>query len=223
MRRIINKGISEAQILKAAGSLVSGGIPNLKIYFMVGLPWEAMEDVQAIVALTGKIKQQFLEASRKMKRIGSITVSLNAFVPKPFTPFQWCPMDDRRNLREKLKFIRKALQRVPNIRVQAENLRWSYVQALLARGDRRVAELLKEVHAADGNWARTFKESRVDPDFYITRQRTFDERLPWSFIDHGLSKRFLENEYRRAEKEKVSPVCALTECQACGVCRGVPE
>jgi radical SAM superfamily enzyme YgiQ (UPF0313 family) len=222
MRRIINKGLTEAQILTAAGLLVAGGIPNLKLYFMVGLPWETERDVQAIVALTGKIKQHFLDASRKMKKIGSITVSLNAFVPKPFTPFQWCPMDDRNTLRAKIKTVRKALQKIPNVRVQAENLRWSYVQALLSRGDRRVAELLKLAHAHDANWSRTFKEAAIDPEFYITRERKISERLPWSFIDHGLSKAFLENEYRRAEKEKGSPVCPLEGCQACGVCRGGP-
>jgi len=221
MRRIINKGLSEAQILKAAEMLVAGGIPNLKLYFMVGLPWETESDVLAIVALTEKIKQQFLDASRKMKKIGSITVSLNAFVPKPFTPFQWCPMDDRKSLQAKIKTVRKALQKIPNVRLQAENLRWSYVQALLARGDRRVAELLKHAHTLDGNWSRTFKETAVDPDFYITRERNIGERLPWSFIDHGLSRAFLESEYRRAEKAKASPACPLEGCQVCGVCRGV--
>ena len=218
MRRIINKGISEAQILKAAEKLVAGGIPNLKVYFMVGLPWETEADVRAIVELTGKIKQQFLKTSRKMKKIGSITVSLNAFVPKPFTPFQWCPMDDRKSLQSKIKTIRKALQKIPNVRVQAENLRWSYIQALLARGDRRVSRLLKQAHAGGGNWSRTFKETAVDPDFYVTRERSTDERLPWGFIDHGLKKAFLVREYQRAGAGKTSADCPLDNCHLCGIC-----
>ena len=218
MRRIINKGISEAQILKAAEKLVAGGIPNLKVYFMVGLPWETEADVRAIVELTGKIKQQFLKTSRKMKKIGSITVSLNAFVPKPFTPFQWCPMDDRKSLQSKIKTIRKALQKIPNVRVQAENLRWSYIQALLARGDRRVSGLLKQAHAGGGNWSRTFKETAVDPDFYVTRERSTDERLPWGFIDHGLKKAFLVREYQRAGAGKTSADCPLDNCHLCGIC-----
>ncbi len=218
MRRIINKGISEAQILKAAEILVAGGIPNLKVYFMVGLPWETDQDVRAIVELTGKIKQRFLEASRKQKKIGSITVSLNAFVPKPFTPFQWCPMDDRKSLRTKIKTVRKALQKIPNVRVQAENLRWSYIQAVLARGDRRVSGLLLQAHANDGNWSRTFKETTLDPDFYVTRERSADERLPWEFIDHGLKKAFLVKEYQRARAGKTSRDCPLDNCHLCGIC-----
>ncbi len=194
MRRIINKGISEKQILRAAKALVAGGIPNLKLYYMVGLPWETEQDVLSIVELTKKVKEQFLEASRENRKIGTITVSLNSFVPKPFTPFQWSPMDDRKTLRAKIKTVRRALQKIPNIRVQAENLRWSYIQALFARGDRRVSSLIKSAHTHDGNWARTFKEAALDPDFFVTRERATSERLPWSFIDHGLKQSFLVNE-----------------------------
>jgi radical SAM superfamily enzyme YgiQ (UPF0313 family) len=218
MRRIINKGMTEPQILAAAAALVAGGIPNLKLYFMVGLPWETDGDVEAIVALTRKLKSQFLEASRPRKRIGTITVSLNAFVPKPFTPFQWCPMEPRKTLQAKLKKLRKALQKIPNVRVQAENLRWSYIQALFARGDRRVAAFLKDAHRHNGNWARTFKEADLDPDFFVTRARTTAERLPWEFIDHGLKRDFLANEFRRARDGKTSPACPREKCHLCGIC-----
>ena len=218
MRRIINKGISETDILTAAEALVTGGIPNLKLYFMVGLPWETTADVDAIVGLTQHIKARFLEASRSRKKIGTITVSINAFVPKPFTPFQWCAMEDRRTLQSKIKTLRKTLQKIPNVRVQAESLRWSYIQALLARGDRRVAALLQSAHANGGNWAQTFKESDQDPDFYVTRERETAEYLPWEFIDHGLKRAFLVNEYHRAQEAKTTPACTLENCHLCGLC-----
>lgn len=218
MRRIINKGISEPEILTATEALVTGGIPNLKLYFMVGLPWETAADVEAIVGLTKKIKARFLAASRSRKKIGTITVSINAFVPKPFTPFQWCPMEDRRTLKNKIKTLRKVLQKIPNVRVQAENLRWSYIQALFARGDRRVAALLKSAHANGGNWAQTFKETDQDPDFYITRTRETSENLPWEFIDHGLKRAFLVSEHRRAREAKTTPACTLENCHLCGIC-----
>jgi len=218
MRRIINKGISEPDILAAAEALVRRGIPNLKLYFMVGLPWETAADVDAIIALTSSIKARFLEASRSRKKIGTITVSINAFVPKPFTPFQWCPMEDRRTLQGKIKTLRKALQKIPNIRVQAENLRWSYIQALFARGDRRVAALLKSAHVNGGNWAQTFKETDQDPDFYVTRKRETSEHLPWEFIDHGLKRAFLVSEYHRAREAKTTPACTLENCHLCGLC-----
>jgi len=218
MRRIINKGITETEILAATAALVTGGIPNLKLYFMVGLPWETAADVEAIIRLTQKIKARFLEASRPRKKIGTITVSINAFVPKPFTPFQWCPMEDRRTLQGKIKTLRKALQKLPNVRVQVENLRWSYIQALFARGDRRVAALLKSAHGNGGNWAQPFKLSDQDPDFYVTRTRETAEQLPWDFIDHGLKRRFLVNEYQRAREAKSTPACTLEDCHLCGIC-----
>jgi len=218
MRRVINKGMNETEILTATAALVTGGIPNLKLYFMVGLPWESAADVEAIIRLTQKIKARFLEASRSRKKIGTITVSINAFVPKPFTPFQWCPMEDRRTLQSKIKTLRKALQKIPNVRVQAENLRWSYIQALFARGDRRVADLLKSAHVRGGNWAQTFKETDQDPDFYVTRTRETSEHLPWEFIDHGLKRAFLVNEYRRAREAKTTPACDLENCHLCGIC-----
>lgn len=219
MRRVINKGMNETEILTATAALVTGGIPNLKLYFMVGLPWESAADVEAIIRLTQKIKARFLEASRSRKKIGTITVSINAFVPKPFTPFQWCPMEDRRTLQNKIKTLRKALQKIPNVRVQSENLRWSYIQALFARGDRRVADLLKSAHAKGGNWAQTFKETDQDPDFYVTRTRETSEHLPWEFIDHGLKRAFLLSEYHRAREAKTTPACALENCHLCGVCQ----
>ena len=185
---------------------------------MVGLPWETAADVEAIVQLTRKIKARFLEASRARKKIGTISVSINAFVPKPFTPFQWCAMEDRPTLRKKIKTLRKALQKIPNVRVQAENLRWSYIQALFARGDRRVAALLKSAHANGGNWAQTFKETDQDPDFYVTRTRETSENLPWEFIDHGLKKAFLVSEYRRAREAKTTPACTLENCHLYGIC-----
>ena len=127
-------------------------------------------------------------------------------------------MEDRKILQSKMKTLRKALQKIPNVRVQAENLRWSYIPALLARGDRRVSGLLKEAHTGGGNWSRTFKETAVDPDFYVTRERSTDERLPWGFIDHGLRKTFLVREYQRARAARTSAACPLEDCHLCGIC-----
>ena len=221
MRRVINKGMSEAVILDAAERLVANGIPNLKLYFMVGLPTETDEDVAAIVTLVKKIKHRFLGSSRARGHMGTITVSLNSFIPKPFTPFQWTAMDDVVHLKQKIKQIKMDLKKVANVRVHADVPRWAYIQALLSRGDRRVAQLLLSAHENDGNWPRTFKSSSLNPDFYVYRERPFDERLPWDFIDHGLNKRFLWNEYQRALQAKETPPCPAdpVNCQICGVCK----
>lgn len=219
MRKVINKGIEETDILEAVEQIVAAGILNIRLYFMVGLPTETMDDVEAIPALCKKIKHQFLKSSRARKRIGEITVSLNSFVPKPFTPFQWVKMDDVHLLKEKIKKVKNALKRVANVRVHADIPRWAYIQGLLARGDRRVAQLLSLANANRGNWPKTLKSSPINPDFYVLRERSLDELLPWDFIDHGIKKSFLKTEYKRALRGKVSPPCPVESCSICGVCR----
>jgi len=219
MRRVINKGITEADILSAAETLVGEGIPNLKLYFMVGLPTETEADVAEIIHLCKRIKHRFLKSSRTRGRIGEITVSLNAFVPKPMTPFQWAAMDEISVLKRKEKKIKEGLRRAPNLRLHHDVPKHAYLQALLSRGDRRAAALLTAGHFHGGNWARTFKESPINPDFFVSRARSADEIFPWDFIDHRIDKGFLRREYERALKGKPSPPCPLTDtCTLCGAC-----
>jgi radical SAM superfamily enzyme YgiQ (UPF0313 family) len=220
MRQVINKGLDEQTILAAAETLVSGGIPNLKLYFMVGLPTETGEDVKAIVALVKKIKHRFLRTSRSKGRMGEITVSVSSFIPKPFTPFQWVAMDEIKSLKRKIQQIKNGLKKVPNVRVHADVPRWAYVQALLSRGDRRVAQLLTAVHHHQGNWPHTFKNTSLNADFYVHRVRDPEECFPWDFIDHGIDKSFLWREYQRALDGKTSAPCPMDphNCKLCGVC-----
>ncbi len=219
LRRVTNKGITEEDVLQAVERLVSAGIPNLKLYFMVGLPTETMSDVEAIVTFCKQVKHRFLKASRTTKRLGHISVSLNSFIPKPFTPFQWVPLEDTKVLKAKIKHVKDGLRRVANVRVHADVPRWAYIQALLARGDRRVAQLLSAAHDNDGNWAKTLKASVINPDFYVYRERPLDEILPWDFIDHGIDKAFLIEEYHKAFREETTPPCDVGHCIACGVCQ----
>ena len=219
MRRVINKGITESQILNAASALVTAGIPNLKLYFMVGLPTETIEDVEAIVTLCQKIKSAFLESSRAQGRIGEMTISVNAFIPKPATPFQWAAMDAMPLLKKKLAIIRRGLKHVPNVRIEANSFKEAAIQAFLSRGDRRVSDLLIRAVHNKGNWGKTFKET---PEFslssYIHRQRPMNEVLPWDHIDNGVQKNFLEKEYFKALEGKISPPCPMSGCRLCGAC-----
>jgi radical SAM superfamily enzyme YgiQ (UPF0313 family) len=201
MRRVIKKGIDERDLLLAVEKLVAAGIPNLKLYFMIGLPGETLEDVYAIVDLCGKIKQEFLATSKIAKRIGVMTVSVNPFVPKPFTPFQWAGMDDVKTLRQKLKIIQDGLRTMPNVRMIAENPRHALFQGILSRGDRKTGQLLMRLHRNRGNWPETLRESKDHPEHYALRKRSLDEILPWSFIDHGFGEGLLEREYQRALEE----------------------
>ena len=218
MRNVINKGIGEDAILTAADTLVANGIPNLKLYFMIGLPTETGDDVEAIIRLGKKIKHRFLKASRSQKRIGDITISLNCFVPKPFTPFQWVAMAETAVLKKKIKKIMTELNKVANLSVHADIPRWAYIQGLFSRGDRRVADILSLAHTYKGNWARTLKDVSINPDFYVLRERDLNERLPWDFIDQGIKKSYLQQEYQRAMGARSSAACRVETCNICGIC-----
>jgi radical SAM family uncharacterized protein len=226
LRRVINKGVTEADVLSAAETLVAHGIPNLKLYFMIGLPTETDEDVQAIAALAKRIKHVFLKISRSRHAIGSITVGISCFVPKPFTPFQWAAMEEVGRLKAKIRAIKNELGRVANMRVHADVPRWAYVQAVLSRGDRRTADILARVHAAKGNWPHALKTVPLNADFYVHRERGTEELLPWDFIDHGVAKAFLKQEYRRALEGRPGVMCGGESCRLCGACvdeKGHPE
>ncbi len=218
MRRVINKGITEEDVLTAATMLVENGIPNLKLYFMIGLPGETGADIDAIIKLAKQIKHRFLTSSRARKHIGTITISLNSFVPKPATPFQWAAMDEVGTLKKKIKTIKNELKKVANLRINSDIPRWAYLQAMFSRGDRKVADILLMAHANKGNWAQTFKTAPVNSDFYVLRERKLDEKLPWDFIDHGIKKSYLRQEYQRAKQELTTPGCQVETCRMCGVC-----
>lgn len=218
MRRCINKGITEDDILHAAQALVASNIPNLKLYFMIGLPSETLDDIHAITLLCKKVKQVFLASSRPRGRMGNITVSINTFIPKPHTPFQWVPMDDTKALKKKYRIIQQSLKSLANVRLQFDTPRWAYNQALLSRGDWQVAKILLAVHANHGNWPKTLKQSSIDPDFYVTRARHANEIFPWDFINHGISKAFLLAEYHKALRGDTTDACDVDSCRKCGVC-----
>ena len=218
MRDVINKGITEEDILKTAERLVAKGIPNLKLYFMIGLPSETLEDIEEIVNLCKKIKDVFLKSSRIRKHIGRITLSVNPFVPKPVTPFQWAAMDNKRIIKKKINIIKSGLKKVANLRIHVDSPRYAYIQAMFSRGDRRMAEVLARALKNKGNWPRTLKEVPLNSDFFVYRERFFEELFPWDFIEHGIKKSFLWYEYHQAAKEKVSPPCSVGSCSLCGVC-----
>jgi len=219
IRKVMNKGITEADILQATEYLVTAGILNLKVYFMIGLPSETFEDIEAIVTLCKSIKKSFLASSRPKKKMGNISVSLNPFIPKPFTPFQWAPMDNERSLKTKIKYIHKELKTIPNMDLQVEKPRSAYIQTLLSRGDRNISMVLTQALKNQKNWTKTLKNSSVDFNFYTYRDIPLDELLPWDFIDHGIHKKFLQKEYKKALKNQPSDPCPMDSCNICGVCK----
>lgn len=217
MRRVINKGLDEASILGAAEKLAEWDILNLKLYFMIGLPSEEKEDIEAIVQLVKKIKHRVLKISRGKKRIGTITLSVNSFVPKPWTPFQWVGMDELGSLEAKKKDLAGGLKHEANVKVTFDVSKWAYLQALLARGDRRCGNFL-EAALKTGSWKKAYKEVALNPDFFVHREREKDELFPWDFIDHGIKKDYLWEEYQKALKAEKTAPCLIDGCKRCGVC-----
>ena len=161
-------------------------IPNLRLYFMAGLPKEEEQDIDAIIELTKKIQHHALQYSR-VKKFRRITLSINQFIPKPQTPLQWCALADVNEAGKKIKKIVNAFRNDKQIKVIHDVAKWNYVQALVSLGDRRVGKILLAVQRLDGNWAQALKEENINPDFDdVYRQKSFDELMPWDIIDSGV-------------------------------------
>ena len=199
MRKIISKKLTEKDILNATEILVKHGIPNLRLYFITGLPFETDEDTDQLIGLTEKIKKVFLEASKKQKKIGKITISLNPFVPKPFTPFQWANIERITNLKKKINYITKNLGSIPNIVVKAESPKKSYIQTILSNGDRKVANIIELAYKNAGNWTKTLKQTKDIIEHYTDKKKLEEQIFPWDFIDHKIKKNELFDEYKKSD------------------------
>jgi len=196
MRDVIRKNLTEAQILDACDMLISRDILNLKLYFIIGLPGETDADLDEMVRLIEAIRERVIERGRANKRLGEISVSVNPFIPKPFTPFQWCGMEPLPLLERKVKLLESRLRRLSNVKLKVESLRESYLQALLSRGDRRLSPLLAAM--ADGaNLKKAAKTCGIDTDIYVQRTIASAEAMPWSIIGTAETA-MLRREYERA-------------------------
>ncbi len=197
MRDLLRKEITEEDIIRATELLMEKEISNLRLYFMVGLPKEDQQDIDAIIELTKKIQHHALQYSKGKRKFRRITLSINQFIPKPQTPLQWCALADVNIVGKKIKKIVNAFRNDKQIKIIHDVPKWNYIQALLSLGDRRVGEILLAVHRLDGKWAQALKEVNINPDFYVYRQKQFDEFLPWDIIDLGVSKKMLINQYKK--------------------------
>ena len=218
LRTVINKGITEADILRAADLVFASGIPNLKLYVLIGLPTERQEDVDAIITLAGQVHEVQLRHARPAGRIGRITLSVNSFVPKPFTPFQWEPMESVASLNRKLRGLEKGVRQIGNMNIIHDLPKWEQVQAVLSRGDRRTGELLLAAHERGGDWKAAARGLGADLERLASRRRGFDEVLPWDFIDIGVRKEYLRTEYDRSLQGRFTAPCKVGTCKTCGVC-----
>jgi len=198
LRDVLHKGVSEAHIFSAVECLVREGVRQLRLYFMIGLPTETEADIEGLISLTRRIRHHALQLSRGQRPFRRIILSINQFIPKPATPFQWHPLEDIRSVKKKLQTVEKALRREGSIQVLHDLPKWNYIQALLSLGDRRVGQILLEVHRLGGNWSQALKKINLNADFYVYRLKDVQEVLPWDFIDQGIDKPILIRDYQRA-------------------------
>jgi len=198
MKQVIGKEIPSERFHELVEKLVSEGIPNIRFYFMVGLPTEADEDVEAIGKFVLEARRIFVETSRPLGKIGKISVQVSPFVPKPWTPFQWTAMPLAPVLEKRLRIIKDALRRESNIVVRTESVRDTVAQAVLSRGDRRVSGAVLRQAVNGGRWIGSFRQEKVDPVRYAHRERSVAEILPWDVTDHGISKETLARVFLKA-------------------------
>ena len=233
LRNVINKGLTEENILNGSAEAFKGGWNRVKLYFMLGLPTETVEDMQGIAELSEKVAEVYYDTVPKEQRHGKVqvTASTSFFVPKPFTPFQWAPMCTKEQFLERASIVNHRMKEMLN----KKSLRYNWHEAdvtvlegVLARGDRRVAAVIEEAYRKgaiydswseyfnNDIWMKAFETCGVDIDFYTTRERSLDEVFPWDFIDAGVTKDFLKREWANAQAETVTPNCRM-RCSGCGV------
>jgi len=217
LRRIINKSITDEHLYDGIKMAITAGIPHIRLYIMIGLPFEEQEDIEEIVTLAENVKSYMESLGSK----GKLTLSVNPFIPKPFTPFQWLPMHPMKVVESKLKFITSSLKQRKNIEVLVESPKESYIQAILARGDRRLSSVLLEAHKRGGSKGlkSAMKESALTEEHCLYRKRDeYNEILPWSTLDMGLNPSYLVQELEQAKLEKFTSPC-VEGCTRCGICK----
>ena len=200
LRRVINKTVTNAEILDSAELIFSSGIESLKLYYMIGLPTEDDDDLVAIRDLTVQLHDIMLKHARPRGRIGRIVASVNPLVPKPGTAYQWLPMERTDVIERKMKRMRALVADIDNVYFNIKSERHSYYQALLSLGDRRIAPAIEQAEANGGQWRKALADAELDGDFYIYRDRTNDAVLPWNIIDGGMKEPFFRAEFEKSTR-----------------------
>ena len=219
LRRVINKNLTNDEIVEICGAVFDRGMLSIKLYLMVGLPTETDEDLEEMIVLVTRIKDRMLAAGRGFGRVGKIIPSLNGFVPKPNTPFQWEAICDERELKRRLRWTCKNLARIPNVEVRSMSAHIAHEQALFSSGDRRIGRVIETAARLNGDIGAALRQTHIDPKFHTSRTRTYEEILPWEIVDAGLSREFMEREHERShEARSTAPCPSVNQCTRCGVC-----
>ena len=228
LRDVINKGITEEDLVNTVSYVFKEGWSTIKLYFMVGLPTETDEDVMGIKDLAYKVKDMFFDLPKEERKGNlKVTASASCFVPKPFTPFQWVGQESMDEFYRKIYLVKNSIKD-NKVTFNYHDPKLSYLEAIIARGDRRISKLILRAwekgckfdgwseHFKYDTWIETLKELDMDGDFYALRNRSLEENLPWDFINPGVSKEYLIREYKRSIEEQTTPDCR-DQCRGCGI------
>lgn len=219
LRRVINKNLTNDEIVDICGAVFDRGMLTVKLYMMVGLPTETQDDLDEMFVLVERIKNRMLEAGKRFGRAGKIIPSLNGFVPKPNTPLQWDAICEEKELKRRIKYVCNGLSRIPNVDVRYMSARIAHEQALFSSGDRTVSRVIDMAARMGGDLNRALRETGIDSHLHTSRDRSYDEFLPWTIVDSGLSFEFLKTEHEKALESLSSLPCpAVEKCTTCGVC-----
>jgi radical SAM superfamily enzyme YgiQ (UPF0313 family) len=215
MRKVINKSITDKHLYQAISAATTAGIPHVRLYIMVGLPGENSQDVEAIVEMAHNVKNYMESLGNR----GMLTLSINPFIPKPFTPFQWLPMAAMAEVASRLKYIQTALKKRKSVEVLIEQPKEAYIQSVLARGDRRLGKVLLTTVFNGGvkGWKQALNDHGINEEFYLYRMRGETEVLPWDNLNMGIDRSYLLAEYQQSQEGKYTPPCSAG-CKRCGVC-----
>jgi len=218
MRNVINKAATDAFIIEKCRFLTAKGILHLKIYSIIGLPEETEEDIDQFIALVENIMRVYVDACSKRGNIGHVIIGLSPLIPKPGTPFQWHPMEQVSSLKKKFLRVRKALGKIPHLKLSFGSPNEAYLQTYLSRGDRTLAEFFQFYLDHQHDAKEALRNFRSQADHFAYRQFERDDFLPWDIIDHGYKNHFLWQDYQRGLREKHTPVCDTATCKICGIC-----
>lgn len=216
MRDVINKSATDDFIVEKCRFLTRKGVLHLKIYSIIGLPLETDEDIDQFIRLVERVQEGYVEECSKLGRIGRLTIGLSPLVPKPGTPFQWHPMESVKSLKKKFARVRKALSKLPHLKMSFGSPNEAYLQTYLSRGDRSTQAFFKTYQNNGHDAKKALKEHCVDQ--YVYRQYEKDDYLPWDIVDHGYREDFLWEDYQRGLQAAHTPVCDTAICHICGLC-----
>lgn len=213
LRNIINKGITEQHVLNAVELAAGAGMQNIKLYYMLGLPQENDDDIQEMITMIERVREKMDQVGNK----GKLVISVNGFVPKPFTPFQWMPLCDLKTLKKRFQILEKAFKKAKHVQIQTESLKETLLQAVLARGDRRIGEFLIEAFRKELPLKQILKDHDIEMESLATTQYKVGGALPWQHLDMGFKEEYLIKEWEKALNEEFTPMC-FDMCRRCGVC-----